>query len=157
MPGCGKSSIGEALAAELGKTYIDLDEVIELRAGMPIPDIFERQGEAVFRRFEAEAVAEVSRESGQVIACGGGVIKTPGNTRHLRMNGPVIWIRRPVEFLAMSGRPLSTGRDSLRRMQVEREPAYRAAADAAVDNTGSLKDTVSAVRAAFEQVFDYAY
>ena len=42
-------------------------------------------------------------------------------------------------------------------MQVEREPAYRAAADAAVDNTGSLKDTVSAVRAAFEQVFDYAY
>ena len=58
MPGCGKSSIGEALAAELGKTYIDLDEVIELRAGMPIPDIFERQGEAVFRRFEAEAVAE---------------------------------------------------------------------------------------------------
>src|SRR5699024_6761982 len=67
MPGCGKSSIGEALAAELGKTYIDLDEVIELRAGMPIPDIFERQGEAAFRRFEAEAVAEVSRESGQVI------------------------------------------------------------------------------------------
>lgn len=157
MPGCGKSSIGEALAAELGKTYIDLDEVVELRAGMPIPDIFERQGEAAFRRFEAEAVAEVSRESGQVIACGGGVIKTPGNTRHLRMNGPVIWIRRPVEFLAMSGRPLSTGRDALRRMQVEREPAYRAAADAAVDNTGSLKDTVSAVRAAFEQVFDYAY
>ena len=155
MPGCGKSTVGEGLAKALNKTYVDLDEWIERRAGMPIPDIFEREGEAAFRRYETDALAEVSKNGGQVIACGGGVIKTPGNTRMLRQNGPVVWVRRPVEFLAMTGRPLSTGREALRRMEVEREPAYRAAADAVVDNTSSLTDAVNAARAAFEKTFDY--
>ena len=154
MPGCGKSTVGESLARELGKTYVDLDEWVERRAGMPIPDIFEREGEAAFRSYEAQAVAAVSKEHGQVIACGGGVIKTPGNARRLHQNGPVLWVRRPVQFLATSGRPLSTGREALRRMEAEREPAYRAAADAVVDNTASLQEAVRAAAAAFEQTFD---
>ena len=154
MPGCGKSTVGESLARELGKTYVDLDEWVERRAGMPIPDIFEREGEAAFRSYEAQAVAAVSKEHGQVIACGGGVLKTPGNARRLHQNGPVLWVRRPVQFLATSGRPLSTGREALRRMEAEREPAYRAAADAVVDNTASLQEAVRAAAAAFEQTFD---
>ena len=155
MPGCGKSTVGEALARVLGKTYVDLDELVEQRAGMPIPDIFAREGEDAFRRYEAAALADVSREHGQVIACGGGIIKTPGAARRLRQNGPVIWVRRPVEFLATAGRPLSTGREALLRMQAEREPAYRAASDAVIDNTARLDDAVNAARSAFEQTFDY--
>ena len=81
MPGCGKSTIGRALAKTLGKTYVDLDEVIEKNTGMPIPDIFAREGEASFRKYESQAVAEISKQTRQVIACGGGVIKTPGNAR----------------------------------------------------------------------------
>lgn len=77
MPGCGKSTIGRALAKTLGKTYVDLDEVIEKNTGMPIPDIFAREGEASFRKYESQAVAEISKQTRQVIACGGGVIKTP--------------------------------------------------------------------------------
>ena len=74
MPGCGKSTIGRALAKTLGKTYVDLDEVIEKNTGMPIPDIFAREGEASFRKYESQAVAEISKQTRQVIACGGGVI-----------------------------------------------------------------------------------
>ena len=72
MPGCGKSTIGRALAKTMGKTYVDLDEVIEKNTGMPIPDIFAREGEASFRKYESQAVAEISKQTRQVIACGGG-------------------------------------------------------------------------------------
>ena len=82
-PGCGKSTIGRALAKTLGKTYVDLDEVIEKNTGIPIPDIFAREGEASFRKYESQAVAEISKQTRQVIACGGGVINTPGNARAL--------------------------------------------------------------------------
>lgn len=154
MPGCGKSTIGKAMAKALGKTYVDLDEVIEKNAGMPIPDIFASEGEAAFRRYEARAVQEVSKQTRQVIACGGGVIKTSSNARALRQNGPVLWIQRPVERLATGGRPLSTGLDVLRKMETERTPLYRAAADATVDNTGKLENTVEMAIQAFETTFD---
>lgn len=155
MPGCGKSTLAASLARKLDKKYVDLDQVIEETAGIPITEIFARQGEDAFRRIEQQAVERVSKESGQVIACGGGVVKTPGNVRLLHQNGPVLWVRRPVEFLAMTGRPLSTGRDALMRMQAERSPLYDAASDAAIDNTTTLQQTVEAAAEAFEHIFDY--
>lgn len=155
MPGCGKSTVGAALAARLGKRYVDLDAVIEKMSGKTIPDIFAEEGEAVFRRYEAEAVARTAKENGQVIACGGGVIKTPGNTRMLRQNGPIVWVQRPVEYLSTKGRPLSSGGiEKLIKMRDERLPLYRAASDAEVSNTGTLHEAVRAVEAAFEQTFD---
>ena len=87
--------------------------MIEKNTGMPIPDIFAREGEASFRKYESQAVAEISKQTRQVISCGGGVIKTPGDARALRQNGPVLWVQRPVERLATGGRPLSTGLDAL--------------------------------------------
>lgn len=153
MPGCGKSTMGRKLAARMGKTFVDLDAVIEVQAGCSIPDIFLYKGEAVFRRFEAEAAAAVSKKSGQVIACGGGIIKTPGNAHALRQNGPVLWIQRPVSRLATSGRPLSKGRDELLRMEQERRPLYEAAADAVVDNTGTPAQAAAAALRACEALF----
>ena len=154
MPGCGKSTVGRALARALAKQYVDLDDVIEKNAKMPIPDIFAQYGEETFRKYEAEAVAACSKHTDQVIACGGGVIKTPGNARLLRQNGPVLWIRRPVEKLPTTGRPLSMGGHSLKQMEAERTPLYRAACDAAVDNYGRLADTVRDAVEAFDQTFD---
>ena len=76
------------------------------------------------------------------------------NVRALRQNGPVLWVQRPVERLATGGRPLSTGLDALRKMEAERMPLYRAASDAAVDNTGRLENTVETAVQAFETTFD---
>lgn len=153
MPGCGKSTVGSLLAGRLGKTFVDLDEMIEQRAGRSIPDIFRYQGEEAFRRYEAQAAADVGKGSGQVIACGGGIIKTPGNVHALRQNGPVLWIRRPVSRLATSGRPLSKGREELLRMLEERRDLYAAAADVQVDNSASLAEAAEAAAGACENLF----
>lgn len=144
MPGCGKSTVGAALAQKLGKTFVDADAEIERRTGKAIPDIFAQEGEEAFRRYEADVIADLTRQNRQVIACGGGVVKTPQNLHALRQNGPVLWVQRPIEKLATAGRPLSKGGEALRRMEHERLPLYRAAATGTVCNDGSLADTVTA-------------
>lgn len=144
MPGCGKSTVGAALAQKLGKTFVDADAEIERRTGKAIPDIFAQEGEEAFRRYEADIIADLTRQNRQVIACGGGVVKTPQNLHALRQNGPVLWVQRPIEKLATAGRPLSKGSEALRRMEHERLPLYRAAATGTVCNDGALTDTVTA-------------
>ena len=144
MPGCGKSTVGAVLAQKLGKTFVDADAEIERRTGKAIPDIFAQEGEEAFRRYEADVIADLTRQNRQVIACGGGVVKTPQNLHALRQNGPVLWVQRPIEKLATAGRPLSKGSEALRRMEHERLPLYRAAATGTVCNDGALTDTVTA-------------
>ena len=150
MPGCGKSTIGAALAKKLGKTFIDLDAEIERRTGHNIPDIFAQEGEAAFRRYEAETLADVAKQNRQIIACGGGIIKTPANVRALRQNGPVLWVRRPIEKLATGGRPLSKGGAALKQLEEERTPLYEAAASVVLDNTGTLREAADKAAALFE-------
>jgi len=152
MPGSGKSTIGRILARRLGKQFVDIDTVIRQRAGCSIPDIFANEGEARFREYEAAALADKAKESGQVIACGGGAVKDPANPRALRQNGPVLWLRRPLDQLATGGRPLSKSPEALAQMEKERTPLYRAAADAIIENTGTLQETVSAAEAAFNRL-----
>lgn len=152
MPGCGKSTVGAALAEALGKTFVDLDSEIEARTGRQIPDIFATEGEEAFRRYETLTLADIAKENGQVIACGGGVIKTPQNIRALRQNGPVLWLRRPITQLATDGRPLSRGLAALQQMEIERAPLYQAAADAAIDNLSAPADTVAAALAVLDRL-----
>ena len=151
--GCGKSTVGELVARQLKLPLIDTDAYLVEQEGRSIPEIFAQDGEPYFRKIEAEAIRTLCGTQA-VIACGGGVIKTPGNARALRQNGPVLWVQRPVERLATGGRPLSTGLDALRKMEAERMPLYRAASDAAVDNTGRLENTVETAVQAFETTFD---
>lgn len=150
MPGCGKSTVGAALAKRLNKTFVDLDEEIERRTGNNIPDIFAHEGEDAFRRYEAEILADIAKGTGQVIACGGGVIKTPANVHAMRQNGCVLWVQRPLGKLATSGRPLSQGGAALKQLQAERTPLYRAASHAVLDNSGPLANTVEAAVRLFE-------
>ena len=150
MPGCGKSTVGAALAKRLDKKFVDLDAEIERRTGHNIPDIFAQEGEAAFRRYEADVLAEVAKGNSQVIACGGGVIKSPANTRALRQNGPVLWVRRPLEVLATGGRPLSKGGAALKQLEAERTPLYEAASTVVLENNGSLGEAVDAAVKLFE-------
>ena len=138
MPGSGKSALGKRAARMLRKRFVDLDAEIEKRHG-PIPQIFEAQGEGAFRDMESEIVREYGKESGLVLATGGGAVLRPENVRALRQNAVVAWLQRPVENLSTAGRPLSTGRDALLRMEQVRAPLYRACADYIVENRGTFE------------------
>ncbi|MDR1598345.1 MAG: hypothetical protein LBS11_00470 [Oscillospiraceae bacterium] len=142
MPGCGKSTIGRALAERLARPFVDLDEAIEARAGKSIPDIFGESGEAGFRAVEREAAEEVGKRGGQVIAAGGGAVLDRRNVDAFRQNGWLLWARRPLGTLSRSDRPLSTGLDALAGMERVRLPIYGRIADAVVDNDGALADAV---------------
>src|ERR1700730_19470908 len=74
MMGVGKSSIGRRLAARLGVPFVDADSEIETAAGMNIPDIFARHGEAYFRNGEASVIARLLESEPQVLASGGGAV-----------------------------------------------------------------------------------
>ena len=149
MPGSGKSSVGQALAERMGRAFVDADEAIERRAGKSIPQIFSDDGEAAFRKLEADVIADVCREKGQIVATGGGTVLRKDNVRAMRQNGAVLWLHRSLDALDMDGRPLSTSREALQAMWAVREAKYRAAADAAIDNNGPLDETVSRAEEAF--------
>ena len=155
MPSSGKTTIGRMLAKALDKRFVDLDAEIERASGQSVPSIFETQGEAGFRRWEQRVTGRFAKESGQVLSCGGGVVKTATNVRALRRNGVVLFIDRPVEALAVGGsRPLSSSMEALRTMEAQRRPLYRAAADAVVPNTGTLEDALRAAMEALDEIFD---
>ena len=148
MPGCGKSTQGKRAAQALGRTFVDLDAEIVKRFG-PIPNIFEEQGEAGFRKLESEIVKEFGKESGLVIATGGGAILQSENVEALRQNGALCWLRRPVEQLATAGRPLSANMEKLKEMEQIRTPLYRACADYAVDAHTEKAMTTKAILEGF--------
>ena len=144
MPGSGKSTVGAALAESLGRKLVDVDERIVELAGCSIPEIFEKEGEEGFRRIEHQALCQVSKESGLVIATGGGVVTRPENMDPMRQNSLIVWLLRDTALLPRDGRPLSQT-NSLTEMFKVREPLYRAAADCVADNNGSLEDTVKQI------------
>lgn len=124
MPGCGKSTLCKGVAKNTGKTFVDMDAEIVRIAGMTIPEIFEKYGEAHFRDLETEVAKNLGKEKGQVIATGGGVILRPENMDALRQNGRVVFVERPLEVLAMDGRPLSKDFETLKSMYEKRFPLY---------------------------------
>lgn len=154
MPGCGKSTVGRALAARMGRPFVDCDGEIERRAGKPIPEIFARDGEAAFRELEAAVIADVCREKGRVIATGGGAVLRGENVRAMRQNGAVLLLERDIASLSMDGRPLSRSLDALREMRQVRGPLYCAAADAAIDNNAAPEDAVARAEEAFYEAAD---
>ena len=150
MPGCGKSSLGEAVARAMGRPFVDCDAEIAARAGMPIPEIFARFGEARFRAMETEVLRDACRESGRVIATGGGSILRAENVRAMRQNGRVCFIRRAIEALPRDGRPLSSAStDAVRKLWAERRERYIAAGDFAVDNNSTLSDAAARIQEGF--------
>lgn len=133
--GAGKSVVGKQLARRLGRPFVDTDQVVEQRAGRPIPAIFEAEGEAGFRALERAVVAEVAGRRGQVIATGGGAVTDPANLAALRSSGLIVYLAARPETLAVrvagSDRPLLAGAADpaarIREILERREAAYRAA------------------------------
>ena len=130
MPGCGKTTVGAMLSERMSRVVLDTDDAIVRRIGN-ISDYMSEQGEAAFREIEAEAIREeICRESGVIIATGGGAVLREENVRRLKRNGTLIFLDRPLEALiATPDRPLSANPEALRARFLERYDRYCAVAD----------------------------
>ena len=153
MPGCGKSTVGKALADILGRSFVDADAKIVQLAGKPIPRIFAEDGEEVFREYETRVLAELGKQSCLVIATGGGCVTRQRNYPLLHQNSRILWLKRDLASLATDGRPLSQA-NKLTQMYEVRRPLYEAFADCAVDNNGPLEETIRAIRTKLEESYE---
>lgn len=144
MPGCGKTTVGQALAELTGREAIDIDQRIVERAGCSIPEIFAQGGETAFRALEREETAEAGKLSGKIILTGGGVIKDQRNYAPLHQNGRIYHLIRDLNILPTDGRPLSQSAD-LSAMWAERAPLYARFRDMEVQNSGSVQETAQAI------------
>ncbi|MDX1494192.1 MAG: shikimate kinase [Longimicrobiales bacterium] len=149
--GAGKTATGRALARHLGWDFLDVDEVVEARAGRSIPEIFRSSGENAFRELEEEIAAEALEARESVVATGGGWAAVEGRLASLPEGTLSVWLRvtpeTAVERAALDGdtRPLLAGSDPLRaatELLDRRTPGY-AAADVRVDTEGRSVDDVT--------------
>ena len=136
MPGVGKTSTGEALAKLLNRPWIDTDFLIKQKAHCEAATYLQTHGEAAFRHLEHEVIQEISSMSGAVISCGGGVVVTSSNYQLLRQNGKLVYLTRPLEDLAIAGRPLSQS-VGIQELAAKRLPLYEAWADLTFSCLGS--------------------
>ena len=144
MPGCGKTTVGQALATMQGKRFVDADAVLEERVGRKITDIIPTDGEEAFRQMETDTLAELGKQSGLVIATGGGCVTRERNYPLLHQNGTILWLTRELDKLPTHGRPLSqTGK--LEQMYAVREPMYRRFADAVISNDAAVEQTIAQI------------
>ncbi len=95
--GCGKTTLGEVLAQQMGVPFIDLDEYIERQQGMTIVEIFASEGEERFRQLETAALGEVAAMDGVIIACGGGTPCHGNNMTLMNEMGVTVWLTTSPE------------------------------------------------------------
>jgi shikimate kinase len=145
--GCGKSTIGRALAERLGRPFVDTDVLIQQRTGMTIREIFADKAEEGFRDLEARVIAEVARRQRQVISTGGGAVLRDENVHVLRASGKLVYLTASPEMLwkriyddlqrhstRLEMDP-DTGLQQVRHALMERHPIYTRVSDCIVDTT----------------------
>ncbi|OXR48849.1 shikimate kinase [Pusillimonas sp. T2] len=145
MMGAGKTTIGRSLAKILGREFIDLDQAIEARCGVPVSHIFEVEGEEGFRKRETLLLDEYSQQPGIVLATGGGAVLAAQNRRILAERGVVVYLRASDEELYRRvakdrNRPLlqtANPRARVTELLTQRAPLYEEVAHVAFD-TGSM-------------------
>ncbi len=159
--GSGKTAVGRELARQLDRDFLDSDAEIERRTGVDIPFIFEKEGEAGFRRRERQVIDELSARQGVVLATGGGAVLAEENRRALASRGTVIYLQASVgQQLARTrrsqNRPLLQTADPKARLEtllVQREPLYRGLADLVVSTDGrKVRQVAAEIRALLERV-----
>lgn len=95
--GCGKTTLGEVLARQMGMRFIDLDDYIETRQGMSIVEIFSELGEERFREMETEALQDVASMTDVIVGCGGGTPCHGDNMELMNSAGTTIWLTTSPE------------------------------------------------------------
>ncbi len=150
--GVGKTAVGKVLAEKLGRSFVELDSLIEQKAGKSIPDIFQQDGETAFRELEIEVTKEVSKDRNLVIACGGGVVLNKINIDRLRQQSRIVYLTASLGVILkrVSGdgdeRPLLKAANralNIRELLRFRKPFYERAADITIDTSKLDIDSVA--------------
>jgi shikimate kinase len=145
--GSGKSTVGRRLAVRLKMKFVDTDNLIEERQGIPIADIVKSRGWGHFRKLEASMIKEISNGDHLIIAPGGGAVLDADNVSVLRKNGVIIWLKADKQTLLKrmnqdpgtnARRPTLTGRGTLEELQEVmslREPFYEKTSQIQIDTS----------------------
>lgn len=149
--GAGKSAVGRQLARMLHKSFVDSDDEIESRTGVDIPFIFEKEGEAGFRKREAKIIDDLSQQQGLVLATGGGAVTDDKTRSCLGARGYVVYLQTSVDQQLERTRrgrerPLLENDDprgTLEELMAVRDPLYREIADLVVDTDGRRVNAVA--------------
>ena len=149
--GTGKTVVGKALAQKLRREFIELDAVIEKKAGKPIPEIFRQDGETRFRELEIEAARDIAFKKNVVIACGGGIVLNTINIERLKKECVIICLTAMPSVIIKrtasdkGGRPLLNVADraqEIKKLLDFRRPFYTRAADVTVNTSRRNIDKV---------------
>lgn len=144
--GAGKSTVGKALAEQLGWPLLDTDTLIEETNG-PIPQIFAEKGEPYFRQLEADLAKKLAAKEEAIISTGGGFVLSSAVQENLK-GSSVIYLEVPFEDcyerIKDSDRPLvrANSKDQLHEIFKKRDSIYRSVASLCVDNSGPVSKTV---------------
>lgn len=146
MPGCGKSTFGKLLSAEINYNFYDMDTYVEEISDNTVEGLF-NIGEEVFRNWESKACRELVQKKRALISSGGGVVKREENVKLLRKNSIVIFIDRPlnniIEDIEVESRPLlKNSKERLYNLYNERYDLYKRAAHITIVNDGYIKEAI---------------
>jgi shikimate kinase len=145
--GSGKSTVGSRLAARLQMRFVDIDDLIEERQGVPISGIVKSHGWGHFRKLERNTIEEISKGNHLIIAPGGGAVLDTDNVKALRINGVIIWLKADKQTLLKrmnqdpgtnTRRPTLTGKgtsEELKEVMSLREPIYERASEIQIDTS----------------------
>ncbi len=142
--GTGKTAVGRVLAEKLDKKLVEMDSLIELKAGKSIAQIFKEDGEIAFRQLEIEVTREIAGDKNQIIACGGGVVLNKINIDRLREGAVVVYLIASPEVILHrvsadnSVRPLlkkGNKATAIKELIAFRQPFYERAADIKIDTS----------------------
>ena len=142
--GTGKTTVGQLLAKKLDREFIELDSLIEQKAGKTIPEIFQQDGEIAFRELEIEATEEVAKREKAVIACGGGIVLNKINIDRLKQRARIVYLTASPRVILKrvaseaGQRPLLEADNpalTINELLKFRKPFYERAADIKIDTS----------------------
>jgi shikimate kinase len=161
LMGAGKTTVGRRLSTILGLPFRDADHEIELAAGLTVQEIFEKRGEAEFRRGERLVITRLLREPPHILATGGGAFIDPRTRALVKEKAVSIWLRAELDVLMRrverrEGRPLLRAPDPravMDRLMRERYPVYAEADYVIESGLGPHASAVEAILEALQPAF----
>ena len=151
MMGSGKTTLAKKLSELMNKSYVDLDDLIELKEDMSIREIFSSYGEDYFRKIENITLRSISNS--EIIACGGGIIINKNNRKFLKENGFTIYLKTSLPILVKrlkgkNRRPLLYNNDlqkTLDGIYHKRRKLYEDTADLIIETDGKSLDRIASI------------